>query len=51
MNFCSPSLTWRDLQHLTVLTSSRNSLYDGRCRQMPDLGIPDNTPHRVDAHV
>jgi proprotein convertase subtilisin/kexin type 2 len=46
----NPSITWRDLQHLTVLTSSRNSLYDGRCRQMPDLGIPDNTPHRVDSH-
>lgn len=35
----NPSLTWRDLQHLTVLTSSRNSLYDGRCRDMPELGI------------
>jgi proprotein convertase subtilisin/kexin type 2 len=35
----NPTLTWRDLQHLTVLTSSRNSLYDGRCRQMPDLGL------------
>ena len=24
----SPRLTWRDIQHLTVLTSKRNSLYD-----------------------
>lgn len=37
-------LTWRDLQHLTILTSSRNSLYDGRCRDMPDLGLVDNSP-------
>jgi proprotein convertase subtilisin/kexin type 2 len=44
----NPALTWRDLQHLTVLTSSRNSLYDGRCRDMPDLGLVDNTAHRVD---
>lgn len=36
----NPQLTWRDLQHLTVLTSSRNSLFDGRCRDLPDLGIP-----------
>jgi len=40
----NPMLTWRDLQHLTVLTSSRNSLWDGRCREMPDLGIKDNMP-------
>jgi len=40
----NPKLTWRDLQHLTVLTSSRNSLFDGRCRDMPELGLdfPDN---------
>ncbi|KAI6217858.1 Peptidase S8 S53 and Proprotein convertase domain containing protein [Aphelenchoides fujianensis] len=38
----NPSLTWRDLQHLTVLTSTRNSLFDGRCRDLPDLGITDN---------
>lgn len=25
---CSPHLTWRDVQHLTVLTSKRNHLYD-----------------------
>lgn len=24
----SPNLTWRDMQHLTVLTSKRNSLFD-----------------------
>lgn len=24
----SKNLTWRDIQHLTVLTSKRNSLYD-----------------------
>ncbi|VDN08394.1 unnamed protein product [Thelazia callipaeda] len=35
----NPFLTWRDLQHLTVLTSTRNSLFDGRCRDLPDLGI------------
>jgi proprotein convertase subtilisin/kexin type 2 len=40
----NPRLTWRDLQHLTVLTSSRNSLFDGRCRDFPELGLdfPDN---------
>lgn len=38
----NPSITWRDLQHLTVLTSTRNSLYDGRCRELPELGIEDN---------
>lgn len=26
--FPSGNLTWRDIQHLTVLTSKRNSLYD-----------------------
>jgi len=42
----NPQITWRDLQHLTVLTSTRNSLYDGRCREMPDLGVTDdNTQH------
>lgn len=38
----NPLLTWRDLQHLTVLTSTRNSLFDGRCRELPELGIKDN---------
>lgn len=28
----NPNLTWRDIQHLTVLTSKRNSLYDGKGR-------------------
>lgn len=28
----SPSLTWRDIQHLTVLTSKRNSLFDAKNR-------------------
>lgn len=28
----SPTLTWRDIQHLTVLTSKRNSLYDAKNR-------------------
>ncbi|KAG5672797.1 hypothetical protein PVAND_002890 [Polypedilum vanderplanki] len=28
----NPSLTWRDIQHLTVLTSKRNSLYDAKNR-------------------
>lgn len=28
----SPSLSWRDIQHLTVLTSKRNSLYDAKNR-------------------
>ncbi|KAL1243800.1 Neuroendocrine convertase [Trichinella spiralis] len=36
----NPKLTWRDLQHLTVLTSNRNSLFDGRCREIVDLRIP-----------
>ncbi|KHJ84365.1 hypothetical protein OESDEN_15923 [Oesophagostomum dentatum] len=42
----NPMLTWRDLQHLTVLTSSRNSLFDGRCRDLPDLGLEDEDKHR-----
>ncbi|CAO1425802.1 unnamed protein product [Diamesa serratosioi] len=28
----NPSLSWRDIQHLTVLTSKRNSLYDAKNR-------------------
>ncbi len=28
----SPKLTWRDMQHLTVLTSKRNSLFDAKNR-------------------
>nr|CAG4638316.1 EOG090X02T5 [Cyclestheria hislopi] len=28
----NPSLTWRDVQHLTVLTSKRNSLFDAKRR-------------------
>jgi len=28
----NPSLTWRDIQHLTVLTSKRNSLFDAKSR-------------------
>lgn len=28
----SPQLTWRDIQHLTVLTSKRNSLFDAKRR-------------------
>lgn len=28
----NPNLTWRDIQHLTVLTSDRRSLYDGKGR-------------------
>ncbi|XP_034250289.1 neuroendocrine convertase 2, partial [Thrips palmi] len=28
----NPQLTWRDIQHLTVLTSKRNSLYDAKNR-------------------
>uniref|UniRef100_A0AC35FQX5 P/Homo B domain-containing protein n=1 Tax=Panagrolaimus sp. PS1159 TaxID=55785 RepID=A0AC35FQX5_9BILA len=38
----NPNITWRDLQHLTVLTSSRNSLFDGRCRDLPLIDIDDN---------
>ncbi|TKR60408.1 hypothetical protein L596_027661 [Steinernema carpocapsae] len=40
----NPQLTWRDLQHLTVLTSTRNSLFDGRCRDLPDLLLPGEKP-------
>jgi proprotein convertase subtilisin/kexin type 2 len=28
----NPNLTWRDMQHLTVLTSKRNSLFDSKGR-------------------
>jgi proprotein convertase subtilisin/kexin type 2 len=42
----NPQLTWRDLQHLTVLTSSRNSLFDGRCRELPDLGLEFQDNHQ-----
>lgn len=28
----SPNLSWRDVQHLTVLTSKRNSLFDAKNR-------------------
>uniref|UniRef100_A0A1B0DR75 Neuroendocrine convertase 2 n=1 Tax=Phlebotomus papatasi TaxID=29031 RepID=A0A1B0DR75_PHLPP len=28
----NPSLTWRDVQHITVLTSKRNSLFDAKNR-------------------
>ncbi|XP_055678507.1 neuroendocrine convertase 2 [Lutzomyia longipalpis] len=28
----NPSLTWRDIQHITVLTSKRNSLFDAKNR-------------------
>merc|ERR1712008_269990 len=28
----NPKLTWRDMQHLTVLTSKRNSLFDSKGR-------------------
>jgi len=31
-NLHSPQLTWRDIQHLTVLTSKRNSLFDAKNR-------------------
>ena len=30
--FSSRKLTWRDMQHLTVLTSKRNSLFDSKGR-------------------
>ncbi|KPJ20477.1 Ecdysteroid UDP-glucosyltransferase [Papilio machaon] len=42
----NPSLTWRDIQHLTVLTSKRNSLYDAKSTDeaitagVPLIGIP-----------
>jgi proprotein convertase subtilisin/kexin type 2 len=32
MYLSSPQLTWRDIQHLTVLTSKRNSLFDAKGR-------------------
>lgn len=41
----NPSLTWRDIQHLTVLTSKRNSLYDGKGRfdwQVNGVGLEYN---------
>uniref|UniRef100_A0A5S6QXJ9 Neuroendocrine convertase 2 n=1 Tax=Trichuris muris TaxID=70415 RepID=A0A5S6QXJ9_TRIMR len=44
------NLTWRDLQHLTVLTSSKNYLYDGRCRQMVDLDIAGIRSHHNGKH-
>jgi proprotein convertase subtilisin/kexin type 2 len=42
----NPKLTWRDLQHLTVLTSTRNSLFDGRCRELPELGLAIKDNHK-----
>ena len=39
------NLTWRDIQHLTVLTSKRNSLYDGKGRfgwQVNGVGLEYN---------
>ncbi|CAL4059646.1 unnamed protein product, partial [Meganyctiphanes norvegica] len=41
----NPSLTWRDIQHLTVLTSKRNSLYDAKRRfgwHMNGVGLEFN---------
>lgn len=41
----NPNLTWRDIQHLTVLTSKRNSLYDAKRRfgwQMNGVGLEFN---------
>lgn len=41
----NPNLTWRDIQHLTVLTSKRNSLYDGKGRfhwQVNGVGLEYN---------
>lgn len=32
LGWYSPQLTWRDIQHLTVLTSKRNSLFDAKNR-------------------
>jgi len=46
----NPQLTWRDLQHLTVLASTRNSLFDGKCRDLTDLGVEDNTVQVRDAN-
>ncbi|XP_037072628.1 neuroendocrine convertase 2-like [Pollicipes pollicipes] len=41
----NPRLTWRDVQHLTVLTSKRNSLYDHKKRyfwHMNGVGLEYN---------
>ncbi|XP_018014791.1 neuroendocrine convertase 2-like [Hyalella azteca] len=41
----NPRLTWRDMQHLTVLTSKRNSLFDVKRRfswQMNGVGLEYN---------
>ncbi|CAN7995454.1 unnamed protein product, partial [Ixodes hexagonus] len=41
----NPTLTWRDVQHLTVLTSKRNSLYDSKNRfhwKMNGVGLEFN---------
>lgn len=41
----NPSLTWRDIQHLSVLTSKRNSLYDSKGRfhwNMNGVGLEFN---------
>ena len=41
----SPNLTWRDVQHLSVLTSKRNSLYDSKNRfkwNMNGVGLEFN---------
>ncbi|KAH9380629.1 hypothetical protein HPB48_020898 [Haemaphysalis longicornis] len=41
----NPELTWRDIQHLTVLTSKRNSLYDSKNRfhwKMNGVGLEFN---------
>lgn len=38
-------ITWRDMQHLTVLTSKRNSLFDGKARyqwKMNGVGLEFN---------
>lgn len=43
--FVSPILTWRDIQHLTVLTSKRNSLFDVKNRfhwKMNGVGLEYN---------
>ncbi|ROT60895.1 PC2-like protein [Penaeus vannamei] len=40
-----PNLTWRDIQHLTVLTSKRNSLFDAKHRydwHMNGVGLEFN---------
>lgn len=41
----NPKLTWRDMQHLTVLTSKRNSLFDSKGRfhwNMNGVGLEFN---------